>query len=245
MLVFSYIVFGLLITGATVYGLHRYQTMEVEYNVDRTMPLPPLSKSFKAELTPDKTPEESPQVAINNEPATSSFGSTGQGENSTETTGEATDASNSSGWQTRVNTAKKSDNLDLAYQICLENFPLWGAYNQSCIILRSRMKSLQLSRAESEKLLRELYRTAVIAELLHDKSESAEHLTLNQLRGLPLEQLADEEFSYSAIGYAQLRLIRKSDVKTLLALWGRPAAHALPRDAHPEIWNSLRRNPIA
>lgn len=28
--------------GVTAYGLHRYQTMEVKYQVDRTMPLHPL-----------------------------------------------------------------------------------------------------------------------------------------------------------------------------------------------------------
>lgn len=241
MLVFSYIVFGLLITGATVYGLHRYQTMEVEYNVDRTMPLPPLKKNFRAELSPNSASEESPSILRNNEPATGNPEHAAQTESSLESGEESTTASNSTAWQERVNTAKKSDNLDLAYQICLENYPLWGAYNQSCIILRSRMKSMQLSRAETEKLLTELYRTAVIAELLHDKSESAEHLTLNQLRDLPLEQLVNENFSYVEIGYAQLRLIRKSDVKTLLALWGRPSAHVLPREAHPEAWNRLRQ----
>lgn len=244
MLVFFYIVFALLVTGATVYGLHRYQTMEVEYNVDRTMPLPPLSKGYQAEPPSPSTEDESANTAFNPVKEITAIESSAPEIQAADSEAEfevpGSSASKSDSWQARVNTAKKSDNLDLAYQICVENYPLWGAYNQSCIILRTRIKSLQLSRAESEKLLRELYRTAAIAELLHDKSEGAEHLTLTQLRKLPLDKLSEEEFSYQNIGYAQLRLIRKSDVKTLVSLWGRPANHALPRAAHVDIWNKLK-----
>ena len=49
----------------------------------------------------------------------------------------------------QVNAAKKSGNLDLAYQICADNYPLWGAYNQACIILRSRPARSATARAIS------------------------------------------------------------------------------------------------
>ena len=44
MIAFFSILVCLALLGVTVYGLHRYQTMEVEYQVDRTMPLPSLKR---------------------------------------------------------------------------------------------------------------------------------------------------------------------------------------------------------
>ena len=241
MLVFFYILFALLVTGATVYGLHRYQAMEVEYTVDRTMPLPPLEEGFRAEASPEikgTTDEESApkaQVAAQSK-------KTASAKLPQDKSPQIAPEAKTVGWQTQVNRAKKSGNLDLAYQICVDNYPLWGAYNQACIILRSRLKSLQLSRAESETLLRELYRCAVVAELLHDKSEGAEHYTLSQLKAMPLEGLLEKGFDYTEIGYAQLRLIRKSDVKLLQNHWGRPKTHQLPRKAQAQLWQFLTEN---
>ena len=42
MIAFLSILLAVVLLGITVYGLHRYQTMEVEYTVDRSTPLPPL-----------------------------------------------------------------------------------------------------------------------------------------------------------------------------------------------------------
>lgn len=233
MLVFFSIVLALVVTGATVYGLHRYQAMEVEYTVDRTMPLPPLHEGFQAGVSA-RSGSNKPHTEILTQKRDNS-----EVERAAPRQRGPAPEPKSSAWQARVNAAKKSGNLDLAYQICVDNYPLWGAYNQACIILRSRLKSMKLSRAESETLLRELYRSAVVAELLHDKSEGAEHRTLNQLKQMPLSALAETEFDYSTIGYAELRLIRKSDVKLLQNHWGRPETHQLPRQAVPELWQSL------
>lgn len=232
MLVFFSIVLALLVTGATVYGLHRYQAMAVEYTVDRTMPLPPLHEGFQAGINARNSSK--PQANIPSEKQ-----NTPEVERAVPRQSGPASEPRSSAWQARVNAAKKSGNLDLAYQICVDNYPLWGAYNQACIILRSRLKSMKLSHAERETLLGELYRCAVVAEMLHDKSEGAEHRTLNQLKQIPLSLLTEREFDYSQIGYAELRLIRKSDVRLLQKHWGRPESHQLPRQADPELWQTL------
>lgn len=232
MLVFFSIVLALLVTGATVYGLHRYQAMEVEYTVDRTMPLPPLHEEFQAGISARSSNKPQADIPIQER-------KNSEAERAASTQPGPASGPKSSAWQARVNAAKKSGNLDLAYQICVDNYPLWGAYNQACIILRSRLKSVKLSRAERETLLGELYRCAVVAELMHDKSYGAEHRTLNQLKQMPLTMLAEQEFDYSAIGYAELRLIRKSDVKLLQTHWGRPETHQLPRQAVPDLWQTL------
>ena len=47
------------------------------------------------------------------------------------------------------------------------------------------------------------------------------------------------EMPYPQIGYNELRLIKKTDIKLLLECWGKPKAHLKPRELHGETWKSL------
>ena len=112
------------------------------------------------------------------------------------------------------------------------------------MLLRAELKTAE-ARASNNgmvatKLLK-LYRTAAVAELLHDKSEGEIRYTLNQLRNMPLHELEELDMPYSKIGYAQLRLIRKSDVKLMLDHWGRPMQHCSPRQLHHEWWQQFSK----
>lgn len=233
MVAFLSILLAVVLLGATVYGLHRYQTMEVEYNVDRSMPLPPLQDGEgkgqangkgrnDAELSPRTETRAATTFVNNNKAAAKSKPKPKAGQS----------------WLADVGRLKKAGELDQAMSICEREFPLWGAYNQACIIERLQLKKTK-DKQEQEETLRRLYRLAATAELLHDKSEGAEHLTPAQLKSLNLAQLADLDFAYPDLGYAHLRLIRKSDVKEMLAAWGRPEQHQLPRDIHQQWWQSF------
>ena len=105
--------------------------------------------------------------------------------------------------------------------------------------MRAKLKAAGLSQGDRDNLLNQLYQIAVVAELLHDKSESERRITLNELKRLNLESLSELEISYKDIGYAQLRLIRKSDVKLMLAQWGRPRQHLLPRQFFAQWWSGF------
>ena len=48
MLALLIIVVTIALLTLTVYGLHKYQTMEVEFSADRILPLPPLDKDLKS-----------------------------------------------------------------------------------------------------------------------------------------------------------------------------------------------------
>ena len=217
MVAFLSILLAVVLLGVTVYGLHRYQTMEVEYTVDRSMPLPPLEADDK-ESTKEQG-QTSPEQKV---PA--SKGKT---------------AKTTQSWLNQVARLKKSGDLKQAMAICEKEFPLWGAYNQACIIERLRFKDDSIGPDELKAGLQRLYHLAVTAELLHDKSGDSEHLTLNQLKTLDLDRVNELKHSYSDIGYAHLRLIRKSDIKIMLAQWGRPEQHALPRNYHQQWWQDF------
>ena len=217
MVAFLSILLAVVLLGITVYGLHRYQTMETEYTVDRSMPLPPLDPESVSPTDQSDTPDlerRSKQV-------------------------KSKAAKTSQSWLHKVAELKKAGDLGQAMHLCEQEFPLWGAYNQACIIERLRIKDESIDSQQRDSGLRRLYHLAVTAELLHDKTGDSEHLTLNQLKELDLSSVNALQHDYDAIGYAHLRLIRKSDIKVMLAHWGRPAQHSQPRDYHRDWWRRL------
>lgn len=233
MVAFFSILLAVMLLGITVYGLHRYQTMEVEYTVDRSMPLPPLKDSDEqgsdgAELLPTTTPPESKSARTRKSPQPKPASAPPAGQKSAGKT-----------WLQRVAELKKDDRLDEAVSICQQEFPLWGAYNQACIIERLRLKQAGGNAEQEQAFLERLYRLAATAELLHDKSEETEAVPLSQLRRLDLDSVEELDFPYRELGYAHLRLVRKSDIKLMLAHWGRPAGHLLPREYHRDWWQRV------
>lgn len=219
MVAFLSILLAVALLVITVYGLHRYQTMEVEYTVDRSTPLPPLDQD--EDSAPDNAIAR-PEKADNAERAA-----------------KPKPVKSPQNWLNQVAELKKKNSFDAAMAICQQEFPLWGAYNQACIIERLKIKDENLPVEVREAGLRRLYQLAVTAELLHDKTDETEHLTLNQLKELDLDRVNALQHDYSEIGYAHLRLIRKSDIKTMLAIWGRPEQHTPPRSYHRSWWENF------
>ncbi len=221
MVAFFSIVLALLLLGATVFALHRYQTMEMEVSVDRSTPLPPLQNPPDTEAADSAA--EQPSAASSPANTVSAV---------------ARDTSSLS-WQEEVMELKRMGDILGALAVCKEEFPLWSAYNQACILLRSELKSADLSPEEKQERLKKLYQTAATAEFIHDKSVDDVKLPLSALRQLETEKAADLEMPYRELGYAHLRLIRKGDIKLMQEMWGRPNGHSKPRQFHREWWNTV------
>jgi len=239
MVAFFSILLAVVLLGVTVYGLHRYQTMEVEYTVDRSMPLPPLEAgpdtgAGEAEPAPESARSTGGQTEKTAAPPPRNAG----GDRKSRTLSRNTQA-----WLAEVNALKSSGDMAAALSRCRQEFPLWGAYNQACIILRAQLKDAPASGAQESTLLEELYTLAGTAELLHDKSGETPTLNLGQLRKLDLSRLDELDFPYQALGYAHLRLIRKSDIRLMQARWGRPEQHQLPRQYHEDWWRDFTAAP--
>lgn len=232
MIAFFSIVITVVLLGITVYGLHRYQTMEVEYTVDRSMPLPPLDDEERAE-TPERpaTRKQDEQEAA-----------AAQAPRLAPAKSEPLPEPRSENWLERVASLKKSGDMDQALALCEDEFPLWGAYNQACIILRTQIRNATPDSAHENALLNRLYRLAAIAELLHDKSPQSAHYTQAQLKELDLTALKELEFPYAQLGYAHLRLIRKSDIKLMQARWGKVHEHGLPREYCQDWWETFTQH---
>ena len=211
-----------------IYGLHRYQTMEVEFSADRILPLPPLDKDLTRlgkprSIKPDaKAPPQSAPV-----PA-----------------GGQTASADAPDWQTRLAELKQAGDSAGALAVCESAYPAWGAFNQACILIRSRLRPSQNSAKQMDADLMRLYMTATLAELLHDKSPEFVHLTARGRQRINLKMARALDMPYLELGYAYLRLIRKQDVKLMRSLWGHPGKHQTPRQLHRDWWrNTLSELP--
>lgn len=230
MLALLSILLAMALLGLTVYALHRYQTMEVEFNVDRSAPLPPLGKNTSEPASETDTRNEVSRPALpraETKPATTKVA---------KKQSKTSPAPAVKSWQDTVAKLKNAGKYQEAVELCEQQMPLWGAYNQLCMLIRGEIKESSRDAKDRDQLVAKLYNTAAIAELLHDKSPDSEKLTNQQLRKLELSSISALEFPYSEIGYAHLRLIRKSDIKHMVELWGRPANHRVPREYHAAWW---------
>ena len=127
MLIFAGIIVLPFVLGLIVYALHRYQSMEVEYTVDRTMPLPPLKEGLIPvnlpsldRLNPDIENPHQPHTAETNQV---------QNNPSIDQNDDESDArtSYSGNWQEQVIQAKQAGDFAFAAQLCETRFPTLGS----------------------------------------------------------------------------------------------------------------------
>ena|GEM_PF-1148889 len=142
-------------------------------------------------------------------------------------------------WQDQVAELKKQDRFDEALDICRREYPLWSAYQQASLIHRAKIKLLSQANQDVSGELKALYRLAAEASFLHDRVKGLPNLSLAQLKLLDLSPVAELDMPYQKIGYTELRLIKKTDIKMLLEKWGKPESHARPRELHVEVWKNF------
>jgi len=142
-------------------------------------------------------------------------------------------------WQGHVAELKKRDSLEAALQVCEQAFPLWSAYQQATLIHRARIKQLAQDGKAIDRELKALYRLAAQASFLHDRVKGLPNLPLSQLKKVDLDEVASLDMPYEKIGYNELRLIKKTDIKLLLESWGKPHSHLKPRELHADTWKNL------
>ena len=149
MIAFFSILVCLALLGVTVYGLHRYQTMEVEYQVDRTMPLPSLKRKSQPNFL-ERTRSGNQDSAAELESGAAITLAVKQ-EAAVKPEVDIEPASHPNSWQTRVSAAKRNGDIIKAMALCSAQQPLWGAFNQLCILLRGQLKKAGLEETEKQK----------------------------------------------------------------------------------------------
>ena len=145
-------------------------------------------------------------------------------------------------WSDQVASLKKAGKLETALQICEDNYPLMSAFQQASLIYRAKIKELIREDQPTDQELMNLYRVAALASFLHDPVNGLPNLSSLTLKALDLKEIMTLDMPYTALGYTQLKLLKKTDILQLKSLWGEPNAHAKPREYHRDAWESLTAN---
>ncbi len=244
-----------------VIGLHRHQLSVAQHNADNLNPLPPLDNiDFNGEATllhfdalPDK-PTTNPGQREYKEFLRPGFEQAvslaeegfAREESSPLFTGDDVVMSDSplvsGSWLKQIAELKRLSRFNEALKICRQKYPHLSAYQQAISIHRARIKTLSLTIDKSEELL-SLYRLSVEASFLHDQAKGLPNLTPKQLKQVDRSGISNLDMPYQKIGYSELRLVKKTDIKLLLEMWGRPQYHAKPREFYAKIWRDLCSKP--
>ena len=231
--------------------LHRSQLTAAQSSADRRLPLPPLrthkdSQSRTAETSAKNMRHQSTAQDFAVPLANAAIPDSAPAANPAPFTETSEDTAESMrGWADQVAALKKADDLNGALEVCRQVYPLWSAYQQASLIYRAMVKN-RLGAGEScETELQELYHLAAVAATLHDRAKGLPNLSLAQLKQLDLDRVMQLPMPYAQIGYLQLRLIKKSDIRLMLELWGKPEAHVSPRQFHEQFWFDTARELVS
>ena len=103
---------------------------------------------------------------------------------------------------------------------------------EATLVLRSMLKNEGLSRAEIQKTLSQLYKTAAIAELIYTKKAAGGKFLPDQLKTTDIKLFDKIPFDYNKLGYLKLPLLTKQDTRVLVRHWGEPDKHDSPSNLY-------------
>ena len=91
-------------------------------------------------------------------------------------------------------------------------------------------------KANFEEELSFLYWLAAIDSFSIPYSEKLKEPGYNIFESIPGERIRKLPFTYNQLGYNQLKLLNKTDIKWLVESWGEPSAHTTLHEMHKPVW---------
>lgn len=140
-----------------------------------------------------------------------------------------TASKNPSHWRQLALEMRKKNQMEPALTLCKSKFPLYTAYREATLILKSILQNDGLSQAKIQRTLSQLYKIAAIAELIYMKKSAEGKLLPDRLKSVDITLLDKIPFDYNELGYLELPLLKMQDTRLLVSYWGEPAKHDSPR----------------
>lgn len=143
------------------------------------------------------------------------------------------DLASSEFWADRIKTLEGGDRLKLA----VENLPLPAAFRHAMIAIRQLTRDAMKSGCDCEKHLVFLYWLAAVESFLLPYSERLQQPGYNVFSTIPSAVFKKLPFTYKSLGYKNLPLLNKTDVKWLVSRWGEPDSHMTLNAMHKDVWD--------
>lgn len=132
-------------------------------------------------------------------------------------------------------------NPDKRLSLALANLPLPGAFNQAMLALRATIKQKKKSKSNYTSELEHLYWLAAISSFSIPYSECLKQPGFNVLESIPGSIIKSLKFEYKTLGYQELSLLSKTDIKWLIKEWGEPKSHTTLHQEFNHIWKEYEK----
>ncbi len=138
-------------------------------------------------------------------------------------------------WFHKVGRLKTEGCSDAVILECTENIPYPAAFREIAVAIRKDIRARRKENADSNDLLKELYKWAVV-ESFFGNIEWGQILNERMLHSTAQPWIKGIKAAYDLIGYANLGLLNKTDIKWLVEAFGEPTIHSTAREANPDLW---------
>jgi len=146
-------------------------------------------------------------------------------------------------WADRIKQVR--DQPDKRLHLALENLPLPGAFREAAIAVRALIRQKQKAGDPPNEELAMLYWLAALRSFMLDYAPRLQQPGFNVVEAMPGKVLRSLSFSYRELGYENLELLNKTDVKWIREAWGEPDSHTTLAVLHREVWEEYESKLLA
>lgn len=120
----------------------------------------------------------------------------------------------------------------------LEHLPLPHAFNEAAVAARALIRGKRKAARPFEEELSLLYWLAAVRSFMLDYAPRLKEPGFNVMESIPGRQVCTLPFTYKDLGYRELVLLKKTDWKWMVEVWGEPRSHTTLNAIHRRVWDT-------
>ena len=122
--------------------------------------------------------------------------------------------------------------------LALDFLPLPGAFREAAIAIRAMIRAKGKEGEPAGVLLEELYRLAALADLLLETPQvEGVGSSFNIAEAVGQSFWISVDTPYEEVGYEELSLLNKTDIRWIREAWGEPSRHQKAHEFHSAFWD--------
>ena len=137
-------------------------------------------------------------------------------------------------WADRIKQLKSEPEKRL--RLALDNLPLPASFREAAVALRALIRERKKTGEKYDEQLAMLYWLAAINSFSTQYSTVLQEPGYNVVESVPGVRLKNLSFTYKELGYMQLELLNKTDIKWMTEAWGEPKTHTTLHEMHLDVW---------
>lgn len=126
-------------------------------------------------------------------------------------------------------------------RLAIANLPLPAAFREAAVATRALIREKRKLKDGFEDELTLLYWLAAVNSFSIPYSEALREPGYNVMESIPGKTIKTLPFTCRELGYEQLELLNKADVKWIEETWGKPTSHSTLHRMHIGIWKEFER----